>query len=61
MDRGAWQATDHGATKESDTTEQQERWTNAICGNMDGPGDGHAECSQTEIEICCTILLICGI
>ena len=22
MDRGAWQATDHGVTKESDTTQQ---------------------------------------
>ena len=26
-------------------------WNNAICSNMDGPGDCHNEWSQTEEEI----------
>ena len=35
-------------------------WNNAICSNMDGPGDYHTKWSQTEKDKC-IILLICGI
>ena len=34
MDRGAWWATGHGVTKESDTTEQLSRYLNIISENV---------------------------
>ena len=36
-------------------------WNNAVCNNMDGPGDYHTEWSQTEKDKYNMIAHICGI